>query len=163
MKAGAAGPEQFFAKRAVLIFALHQSASLENWHDPVDKIRERPWRDGVGQIEAIHTDIDPFHQLINELFRRSDEHRAASPNPYECGEVSHRPPEVWIGLDEGLEESAYRIRLDVFERLIRIELTTIDAAPAAEQCQRAIIVHLFKELGVFASRGGFCVSSNQWC
>ena len=56
----APGAEQLLAKRPVVIVALHQPALLQHWHDAINEIHERIRGNGVGQIEAINTDVDPF-------------------------------------------------------------------------------------------------------
>ncbi len=139
-QAGAAGARQLFAQRAGLIFGLHQTASLQNWHDPVDKIDEGSRRHHIGEIETINARPNPLSKCIGQLLRRAHQELTAAAQTDHLDQLAQGPSTLRLGtIEERLHDRTRRIGFDIFERLIRVVLAEIDARPAAEQRERPFV------------------------
>jgi hypothetical protein len=105
--------EHLLAQRALGVFALGQTAFLQNWQEMVGEFAIGAGNRPIDQVHTIDACFLPAHKLIGDLFGRADEAGMALGD--EATEIADRRLATRIALAQPVDMAAPAIGLDVPE------------------------------------------------
>ncbi len=135
------------AQGARLILGAIAPAPLQFRHHRVDHRLQVIRHHRVGEVEAVDAGgIQPLLQLVGNLHRRPQQHRATPAQADELRRLAHGPAPVRVRPGKGGQRRAPGIVLDVLDQRIRLQVGKIDPGPARQQGQRRLDIHVLAVL-----------------